>query len=184
VTDDSSATEPGPAVRIVLIVVIALIAAIGATWIARRPSDGGWLQGTTAARDLPAYTTLDDGDVLFRRSAGGSPSPKGKVLLRHVKKGDPIPADALVTPAHAVAGSSALAVKVEPGFGPAPGEEVRVVGVTNGTTDVAFEYDGAVVLDRQADTVLLAMPHALASRAAAYLVGERRLIVLRRVQPP
>jgi len=64
-----------------------------------------------------------------------------------------------------------LAVKVETGLMPKPGDVVRVVGVEPGSTDVGFTYDDAVVVDQQPDTLLLAMPEAQAIRAAMSLPG-------------
>jgi len=142
---------------------------------------GSWPQALTAAHDLAAYTTLQSSDVLIEGSAGNSGSPDGRILLRSVKRGEPITEDSLVTPARALVGLTALAVKVETGLMPKPGDVVRVVGVEPGSTDVGFTYDDAVVVDQQPDTLLLAMPEAQAIRAATYLVGDRRLIVLRQL---
>ena len=181
-------TAPTIPLGFVSVFLILLLAVIGMVWIGLRArSASGFI--VTAARDIPAYTLIQDIDLATQVAF---PEPEmvvdpaqviGKFSVGAVSKGAPLMRDELVQPALPLDDLRLLAVPFTSPVIPQPGELVSLVGFQEGELQPVYEYDGAEVLGSADQTLILALPKDQAALAARFWQEKTRLVVLRQVAP-
>lgn len=140
----------------------------------------------TAARELPAYSRLEAGDLVTDTVTVADPgavitdtaAALGRFITAPLAEGDAL-SPALLLDAPAVGPDWwIIAAPVSPTVAPLPGEIVLLVGVDadGGGQPVS---DQAVVLGPAGQALALALPPDEGQVAVTYLAGDRHLLVVR-----
>jgi hypothetical protein len=170
----------GPAHVLIGLVVLVAIAGVVAT----RQRAPGTTEVHRVRRDLPAYTRVEAGDTALvhvrRPSANAVPGDErvaGRLTTVALKEGDVVVQGSTVLVPSAY---QLVALAITPAPAAHPGDPVTVVGVRTEDGGGTTVVERGIVISSASDQIVIAVPEADVEKLAPYLLGDNRLLIVRR----